>query len=427
MLRTDRLTQGLRRGAACLMVLAWATGCQVYDPSLVEGDAGGSGECDLRRPPPRPDVEDGDDGMEYVYGLREVVLDQSGEAWREIGYDLDGLCTTSESFATECVPPGRPRPPTDGNEGIDNTFGDRLFPLVDLTVPGLQQTARAAQDEGKLPALRMRGWNGEPDDPRVDVAITNAIFVVPAAPDGTVPEFEIREFFAHDPDTGERLLPEWDGTDYGFFRDETFFEGDPDQPLLRDDNAYVSNRTVVARLPERVEILFPAQEVGVLVRLTDATAVGTLSEDLQTIDDVVVAGRWSVLDLLSTAENVGVCRGTDNYRILSSQLDTIADIRSMPGSGGEGVRCDAVSMGVAFRGYRMRWGGLTSGPPLRNVCTEGDGGVPMLDGGTGTDAGALDAGVDAGSDAGVGGGTDAGVDAGTDGGSDGGDAGVDGG
>lgn len=372
-----------------------AGGCRVYDESLLDASNGtdsGPG-CPLRRPPPRPTVEDGDDGMEYVFGLRDVLLDQSGDVWRDTGYDLDGLCTTTENYVFECTPPARPRPPTDGNDGIDNTFGRELFPLVDLTVPGLQDTARAAQLEGKLPALRMRGWNGEDDDPRVDITITTGTFAVPAADDGSIPEFDIVDFAPVDPDTRERLLPDWDGEDWGFFRSDTFLDGDETRPLLRDDNAYVVGRQVVARLPERVEILFPGEVVGVLVRITDATAVGTLSADLQTLDDVVVTGRWAIIDLLSTAENVGVCRGTDNYRILSGQLDTIADIRSSPGSGGPGVDCDAISTAVGFTGYRMRWGGLAEGEEVANACESMmmDGGVP--DGGTPpTDAGPSDAG-----------------------------------
>jgi hypothetical protein len=193
--------------------------------------------------------------------------------------------------------------------------------------------------------------------------------------------------------------PNWDGNDYGWFRTETFLDGDPDRPLLRDDNAYISNRLVVARLPERIEILFPAEEVGVLVKVTGAIAIGRISDDLMSIEDVVVAGRWAVNDLLSTAENVGVCRGTPQYDILSGQLDTIADIRSNPGTGGPDVLCDAISLGVGFSGSRMRWGGLTPGPPVRNVCTDPlDGGVPdagVADAGV-ADAGAPDAGVDGG-------------------------------
>lgn len=379
MLRTDRstrdeadyITYGFAIIVACLMLLM---GCKVYDPSLVKRDAGGV--CELRRPPPRPTMEDSSDGLEYVFGLRQVVLDQSGDAWREFGFDLDGLCTTSETLATECVPPVRARPPTDGAGGIDNAFGDRLFPLLDVALPGLENTARISQDEGKLPAVRLRGWNGLDDDPRVDITVTNAIFTVPAAEDGSVPEFEIDNFIARDPGTGEELLPVWDGTDYGFFRDDTFFENDPEQPLLRDDNAYVVDRQIVTRLPERVEILFPAEDIGVLVRLTDAIAMGRLSPDLQTLEDVVVSGRWRLLDLLATAENVGICRGSESHRILSGQLDMIADIRALPGSGGEEVECDAISVAVGFTGSRMRWGGLTAGPPVQNVCTEHDAAIP---------------------------------------------------
>lgn len=376
-----------------LFAMSVGAGCRVYDETLLQADDGGAG-CALRRPPTRPSGAEGDDEAEYVFGLRDVVLDQGGDLWRDLGFDLDGLCTTTSNYVFECSPPSRPRPPTDGNDGIDNTFGRELFPLVDLTVPGLQETARAAQLEGKLPALRMRGWNGEDDDSRVDITITTGVFALPPADDGSIPDFDIVDFSPVDPRTREVLLPRWDGQDYGFFRASTFFDEDPERPLLRDDNAYVRNRRVVARLPERVEILFPGEVVGVLVRVTDATAVGTISEDASTLEDVIITGRWAILDLLATAENVGVCRGTDNYRILSGQLDTIADIRSMPGSGGEGVECDAISVAVGFTGYRMRWGGLTPGEEVADACASmmTDGGVP--DGGTSqTDAGSADAGL----------------------------------
>ncbi|MEQ8456894.1 MAG: hypothetical protein RLO52_10545 [Sandaracinaceae bacterium] len=379
------------------LVVTLAAGCQVYDPSLVEEDSGvalpDTGPATLRHPPPRPTGMDGDDGEERLYGLRMVMLNQDGERWRDIGYDLDGRFTAEPGFDTECLPPRRSRPPVDGNQGIDNVFGASLFPLVDLTVPGLQETAQAAQEEGKLPVLRMRGWNGEDDDPRVDITVTNAIFMTAAESDGSPPEVEVVDFEPRRLSDGTRPdFPAWDGTDYGWFREETFLEGDPELPLLRDDNAYVAGRLVVARLPERVEILFPADDLGVIVKLTDARATGTISADGSTLENVVVAGRWAIIDLLSTAENVGVCRDTAQYDILTGQLDTIADIRSAAGSGGEGVRCDAISLGVQFTGSRLRWGGLTPGPPVRNVCTDPrtDGGPSGMDGGM---SGARDGGV----------------------------------
>ena len=376
---------------ALSLVLGALEGCVVYDPSLIE-DSGppDAGPCDSRLAPTRPSGPDGDDGEEYFFGLRQVVLNQQdGDAWRNIGLNLDGHCTGSPSFTANCLPPSGRRSPADGEGGIDNVFGAQLFPLVEFAVPNLEMNARETQDAGALPAFRIRGWNGEDNDSRIDLTLANVIFTVQE--DGSEPvEFVIDGFEPRAIGGGLLDPPRWDGTDYGYLRDDNFFEGDPDRPLLRDDNAFIADRQVVARLPERVEILFPAENAGVRVLVTDSTVVGTLSADLTSMENVVVSGRWAILDLLATAETVGVCRTSESYGILSMQLDTIADVRSSPGTGGPGVSCDAVSLGVGFTGTRMQFGGLVPGPPVNNLCDD------MPDGG-----------VDGGTDSGLDGGTDA--------------------
>ena len=115
--------------------------------------------------------------------------------------------------------------------------------------------------------------------------------------------------------------------------------------------------------------------------------MGRISDDELTLENAVVSGRWSILDLLSTAENIGVCRGTGQYDILEAQLNAIADIRSRSGTGGPGVTCDAISVAVEFTGTRILCGGLTPGPAIANVCVDGDGGAPGLDAGVGMDGG----------------------------------------
>lgn len=377
-----------------LFITSWAlavVGCQVYDPDLVDAgrDAGEAPPCNSRRPPVRPEMPDGDDGEEYLFGLAEVFLDQE-EEWRNIGFDLDEVCTVEPTFETECRPMRRSQPPSDGNDGIDNVFGSDLFPLVEIAVTGLQDTARAAAEDGTMPLMRLRGWNGEDDDRRVDVTITSAIYAVPADPmTGEIPTFDVVDF---KPQVGGMpFRPIFDGNDYAFLREDTFFEGDPERPLIRDDNAYVAGRYVVARLPDRFEIVFPSMTVGVVVTLTDGIAVGRISDDLMMLEDVVVGGRWAILDLLSTAENVGLCMGDDNYNLLVGTLDRIADVRAQPGSGGEGVVCDAVSAGVTFVGRRVQYGGLVPGPAVIDQCS-GDGGVPDagsmgMDGGVPSDGG----------------------------------------
>ncbi len=387
-------------------LLGTVAGCMVYDPALVTAvDPSACG----RHVPPRPTIPDTSLPDVVSFGLRDVVLDQ-GAMWREIGYDLDCRNTTTTNPLTECMP-GAAVPP-DGVEGIDNQFGASLYPLVASVVPGLEERARMAQLEGRgLPILRMSGWNGEPNDPVVDITITAAVFstsfpgdmppaVIINAPDDV-----------HLASGGDLVPPVWDGADWAWVRSDSFLGGDIEQPLVRDPQAYVVNNVVVASLPERVDIVFPTDTVGVLVRLTGAVATGTLSADGTRLENIVVAGRWAINDLLDTAENIGVCRGDVRYDILSTQLRRVADLRTRATSPGDPIiACDALSIGVGFSGYRMRIAGVTDGLEIVDVCLT-DAGVPADAGDAGDAAIESDAAssVDAGVDAGP---PDTGVDAG---------------
>jgi len=389
----------LTRTVGCVGISgALVGGCIVYDPKLVERDSGGGMDAGVdapspggsRQPPPRPtDPDDGVDVGEVVFGLRQVVLDQSsGDAWRTIGYDLDNRYTLSPGFDTECTPPAGVSPPQDGNEAIDNVFGGALYPLVELTVPGLEATARAAQEEGfGLPVIRVEGWNGMPNDSRIRTVITTSVFTTSAQGAGPdmPPIVDIRSPRDIQIGGAPAPLPEWDGDDWSWVRTDSYVGGDLSRPLISDDNAYVRDGVMVTRLPAGIDILFPAMDVGVLVRLTDAIATGVLDED-GNLGTITVAGRWSIVDLLNTAENVGICRGTAQYNILQGQLDRIADLRRQPPEPGDPVLdCDALSLGVTFVGTRMRVAGLTEGAQVLNQCLN-DAGVLFQDAGTSLDA-----------------------------------------
>lgn len=357
--------------------------CTVFDPSLVEVDAGGGGEdapasedtnpgvdvpdtSDLKKPPPRPVGGDGPDVEPLLAALRDVELNQDSDRWRTIGLDLDDLDSQPPVPEVECVPPNPDaEPPIDGELGTDNVFGDKLFPIVRLALPSLESDTRAAQARGIGTVLvRLSRWNGEDDDPRVDVLLTQAAGATSASPDAVAFEgFELQMDGAPAPE------PNWDGNDTFWARDDTFFMGNEEQPLVRDDNAYVANRTVVFRLPDRAEILFFAgEEAGVRVRLTDGVAMGVLNEDATMLESATVTGRWSIVDLLDTGNNIGICVGTAERDLVEAQLDTIADVRSTPGTGGMGVECDAISLGVRFVGVRSLWGGLGPSRPLPDPC-----------------------------------------------------------
>lgn len=98
------------------------------------------------------------------------------------------------------------------------------------------------------------------------------------------------------------------------------------------------------------------------VRLTDATL------ELQPDGAATLAGRWSVPDLLSVAPELGVCRDSDNYRVLSRVLDLTSDVRAVPGSGGPGVVCDAASLGLAFSVVRVPAVDVGAAPDVAPLC-----------------------------------------------------------
>lgn len=366
---------GLLRFLAGSLVAMTALGCKVYDPSLVPRDAGTPSECDSKAPPPRPsEPDDGVDVGERVWALRDVVFEQSGEAWRTIGYDLDGRCSQPPDWDIECRPPlMTAAPEADGEGGIDNSFGHNLFPLVEVTVPGLEETSRMYQMRGVGTILIiLRGWNGEDDDSHVEVVAGITVFATPGAPGGTEPPDVVQTPDGPQTTDGTPLPePVWDGNDWFWLRSDNFFEGNVNRPFIVDDNAYVTNRTLVLRLPERTDFIFPGEEVGLLVRLTGAVGTVRISEDESQLEDITVAGRWPVLDLLATAEAIGVCAGSTEHGILENQLQRTADVRDRAGSGGSGASCNAVSLGLEFEtGIAARFAGLAEGDPVPDTCAE---------------------------------------------------------
>jgi len=364
---------------ALSVALTFALGCNVFDPSLIDDDADLGPRTDgsppedmgstegLRKVPPRPDAStEGDSVDPVLFALRDVLLNQDGERWREIGLDLDGVDTQLPVPESHCVPPDdSAEVPVDGVEGIDNVFGAELFPVVSLAIPDLQQRARQNQLAGLgTILLRASDWNGTANDPRVSIELSQAAGATSADP-ATV-EFDENDALVNIGDGSEPPAPTWDGNDSFWARDDAYFDG---MPLIRDDNAYISDGVVVMRLPDRIDILFfVGDDAGINVQLTDAYAFATLDGDQMNLTTATVAGRWRVIDLINSGDNIGVCQGSAERTIVENQLAKIADVRATPGTGGPGVACDAVSIGVNFTGIRANFVDLGPSRPLPNPC-----------------------------------------------------------
>lgn len=362
---------------ACSVLLSLCLGCDAFDEGLLPDDTLPPGGCVGERPPVRPGTDAaGDDGNEYLIVLRDIQLDQLGgepgqEEWRSIGFNQDQRCS-EDSDNIQCLPIRDGSPARlDGNNGIDNTFGDAFFPLLELGVSGIDDDFIASQAQGiGVVAFRITGWNGEPNDAQVEIVVTQSVFATPGQADGSPPNINVvgSEGFVAGT-TAPVPPPEWMGNDYFWMRDDTFIV---DRPLVRIMNGYVSNGVITASVPDRTPILLVGTTVGATVAMTDLTAAGNLVELVNGGDgahvDVTIAGRWAFEDMLATLETVGICPGESLFNLLTQQLEALVDVYIDPDAAAPDARCDGLSVGVRFQGYLGKWGGLAGSPPLPNPC-----------------------------------------------------------
>ena len=346
-------------------------GCRVFDESLLDDD------CDHSVPPERSGIiDDRADIGERFYVLHEIILDQ-GTRWSTIGFDLDGLCTVGPNPIVECTPSDASAPAEpDGEGGIDNVFGRQIIPLFTFLAPGQIPSVTVTQEKGLGDILiRIRGWNGEDNDSQVDVALSQTIFGTPGEPDGDPPVIIYPSngiIYVSDPAPKVPLppFPRFDGNDYFWVRETNFVGADPERPRIHDDRAYVRDGTLVVTPPERFRFEFSGADNGLVIQLTDASLTARLSPDHSRIEEAIVGGRWSAVDLLDTARSLGVCPGTPAFLQALRLLSLAADIRDTPGSGGPGVECNAVSVGMSFTGVQAKLGGLTRFFTLPDPCAE---------------------------------------------------------
>ncbi|HEY8040161.1 MAG TPA: hypothetical protein VIF15_10225, partial [Polyangiaceae bacterium] len=91
-------------------------------------------------------------GKTHNYAMRKLYLgdtDRSGvsnsSAWKDYGYNLDGLVTTKTSSDVCNLAAGASKTTqVDGTGGIDNSFGENILPIV-ITTAGSDAGSRINQ------------------------------------------------------------------------------------------------------------------------------------------------------------------------------------------------------------------------------------------------------------------------------------------
>jgi hypothetical protein len=379
------------RGVLALLTTL-GLGCDVYDPAFLgrldagpridggdrdgggrdggDGDAGDAGDNDGGEPDGGTDAEvdagptacgkqpvarggGSGGGDEITFIMRDPIMEQTAEPnpdrWVELGYDLDGFCTDSATAPAQCRPPRASAPLLDGAEGVDNVVGGSLFPVI-LTYEATFESDTAAQMlRGNTFAVRIRNWNHEDNDASVEATFAQTVTL--SRPD-------------------EGTEPGWDGDDTWTLSSLNFDGGRADMPKIFSDAAYITDRVLVFRLPDREVIALPNGDFRTFnLRLTDARIIGRISDDETRLENAVLVGRFAKTDLMTgIAGGFGYCPASPQYLALDTLVDTALDVRSAQDDVGDDLECNAMSMAIGFTGYAGRWGIVEDPITTENPC-----------------------------------------------------------
>lgn len=373
---------------------SFTLGCSVFNKKLVPPDKGNQDAGCGAVPPLPPQTTDGTSVPTVILALRDPLLPTGSATAGQVGYNLDGFCTAQAGDPSECIPQAygldggvlmdQPTP-ADLPNGVDNSFGQSFYKLVDLglrfilnpvyniypkeldsmgnLVPmPFNDVARAYQDAGfGTFVVEIQDWNGTANDPAITVSILQAAGGTPCA---DVPNVTFEPIDGST--TSGRLVmksdptllappPKWDGGDCWFIRGDSYPNNDPtNTPNLQDQGAYVANGILVTRIAAGVPLLFFAGPVGATVKLGGgmSTAHVVLSDGGVSSDDVRVVGRWKHGDVQATGDSVGVCVNSQLYSTLDGQAQQDLDVMATPPQTiptATGQHCDAMSLGVRFQ------------------------------------------------------------------------------
>jgi hypothetical protein len=332
-----------------------------------------------------------------VQSTRLGSLNEAGNldlnAWQDIGFDLDGVCTGVESCTGDDSPPScKPTVPqisTDGHDCRDNTFGRleyaaALVPEVSKKY-GLNDDAfNCALCVGDYNYLfRISNYSGEPNDDDVRVDLYPSPGLDKPLPWNcgdpswkTHPCFTPDQQFQVTPDSMTDPKPGPDLNDAKVF----------------DAHAYVRDGYLVVKFPDNTLVWFPGYKALVVafpILMQKGIVAGKLTKDADQvwrITDGTIGGRVKGTDLVQGFRDLGLCEADPNYSVLVDFVNKNLDVLS-DGTNNSETTCDAMSTGLSFTAQQIIAGKVSAVEPLKECVLRGtavdDAGA---DAGSGADA-----------------------------------------
>ena len=360
-------------GVGAAAAITVAVGCSSSDDSAAPTAAG------AQPPGPPSGAANADTSKTETFALNAVQLGDttragatSTTAWKDYGYNIDGLITSkTDTNVCNRAPNTDSSKQEDGTNGIDNAFGKTI--LAALVATGLVPAPSATLDDsissGKFTIIL--SINGLTDDPKQSaVGLTGKLLV--------------GGLYNADANIKPTFLP----TDDWPYRAK---------PQVDIQGAYINNGTFVnGSGGAQVQLALLIQNTTLNLTINKAIITfdhtgpnditnGTISGVVDT--ETLITGIDQVAGSLSTS----LCSG-DLLKTVETTIRSAADIRS-DGSNGPGQDCNAISIGIGFTGKRIG-DPKTVAPdpaPAPDPCTVTDAGTDASQ----SDDASTDAGADA--------------------------------
>jgi hypothetical protein len=318
-----------------------------------QGGTGGEAvDCSVVGYPLPPPGDDAGGDVTFVVAVRSVLLDeQDGEP--PPGLNLDRTCTCPGP--SSCISEEADPDTLCDIEVSHDVQSARIFGQIALLTNDAFSSRELSQDAeiGKWSLLmRVEGWTGEADDPRVRFTM----FPSPGVPDE------------------DEAPPVWDGDDPWLVDASAVGpSGDIEDALFVDEAAYVVGNRVVASLPESGLILAPDESVLAL-KLSGAFLVATIEEDTGSyvLRDGILAAVWPTdgifesLDGFRDGEGEPICTNDALFGLARDAVCETADM--FDGVATPTSPCNAISVGIGFAADPAVVGEVVESPEPSEGC-----------------------------------------------------------
>lgn len=343
---------GLAAGLMGCEVIAGLNVDNKLDPDAGAGGSGGTPvTCEPAHAPQKPSGATPGGTIEFMTALHTLNLGE-GLDGAGIGFDLDDRCTCAPSGPSCAEPTWATADHCDGDGGRDNAIG-KTFAAINKLAPGTisSQLINSYINDGSWTLMgRVRGYNGEPDDDQVELALYPALSL-PAAPlwDGS--------------DTWPIMMESLGGAQMG-----------PDDAIFVDPNAYVSGGVLVATFPKLTIVLLG--QVRLELRLSKVVTASTITQDAMGyhLTNGALGGQWLLADMfygLSSLRYGGdneICVGSGIYYQVRDAFCSFIDLNA---SGDETGACDAFSFGMGYTADPAALGPVMPLPAPPGGCAMG--------------------------------------------------------